>query len=239
MEDINFGCFAMLLKNKNLIYFSSFYFVLAACSDYTSNSSDKVYGIDVSRHQGEIDWSKVKEWEGHEIAFVYMKATEGGDHVDVKYQTNILEARKSGLPVGSYHYFRTTSTVEEQFENFTHQMSISEQDLVPLVDVEENKYWSDDEFHENLQKFLNLLEQHYGKKPMIYAVNTFYNKHLQGKYKNYHFLIGRYGNEPWMKDNSNYTIWQFSESGKVDGIPKSVDIDVFNAKYSLQDIMLP
>ena len=38
---------------------------------------DIIYGIDISRHQKTIDWTKVREWEGHPVRFVYIKATEG------------------------------------------------------------------------------------------------------------------------------------------------------------------
>jgi len=96
-----------------------------------------------------------------------------------------------------------------------------------LIDVEENKNWKGKTFHDKFKKFLDLIEEYYGRKPMIYTVNSFYNKNLSGKYTQYHFLIGRYGkNPPNMKDRSNWTIWQFSESGKVEGISKRVDMTV-------------
>lgn len=101
------------------------------------------------------------------------------------------------------------------------------------------KNWKSREFHRNLQEFLNLVEKHYGKKPMIYTVNSFYNKHLAYKYQEYHFLIGRSSkNSPNMRDKSNWTIWQFTESGKITGIPKNVDIDVLNEKFGIGDILL-
>lgn len=204
-----------------------------------TNSSSKIYGIDISHHQGKIDWSSVKEWNNHEIKFVYIKATEGATYQDSRYDYNIRQAQKHGFLVGSYHYFRTTSSVEEQFNNFKSATYNQTQDLIPLIDIEERKNWDDLEFDKNLKHFLELVEEEFNQKPMIYTVNTFYNKYLHGKYTNYHFLIGRYGSkEPWMKDGSNWTIWQFSESGKIDGIDKSVDIDVVNSKYSLEDFQL-
>jgi lysozyme len=198
-----------------------------------------IYGIDVSHHQGKIEWGKVREWNGKKISFVYIKATEGATYVDNRYSRNFAGAQKNGLLTGSYHYFRTTSSVDDQFQNFISNVNKNEQDLIPLIDVEEKKNWSDKEFHKNFQEFLDLIEGHFGKKPMIYTVNSFYNHNLSGKYESYHFLIGRYGsNSPNMKDNSSWTIWQFSESGKVNGIPKNVDIDVINSKFSLQDLLL-
>jgi len=208
-------------------------------STVSKNEMGDIYGIDVSHHQKNIDWAKVKNWKGNKISFVYIKATEGATYTDKKYQQNFKGAKKNNLLVGSYHYFRTTSSVEDQFENFINNVDNSKQDLIPLVDVEEKRNWNDSEFHKNFQKFLNMVENHFGQKPMIYTVNSFYNHHLSGKYKSYHFLIGRYGeNSPNMRDKSNWTIWQFSETGKIEGITKPVDIDVINKKYSLQDLLL-
>jgi lysozyme len=205
----------------------------------SKNEMGDIYGIDVSHHQKDIDWAKVKYWKGNKISFVYIKATEGATYIDKNYQKNFKGAKKNNLLVGSYHYFRTTSSVEDQFENFINNVDNSKQDLIPLVDVEEKRNWNDSEFHKNFQKFLNMVENHYGQKPMIYTVNSFYNHHLSGKYKSYHFLIGRYGeNSPNMRDKSNWTIWQFSETGKIEGVTKPVDIDVINKKYSLQDLLL-
>jgi len=198
-----------------------------------------IYGIDVSHHQGKIEWEKVRQWNGNKIHFVYIKATEGSTFTDKAYRRNLKGARENNLLVGSYHYFRTTSSVKTQFENFINSVDKDKQDLIPLIDVEEKRNWGDSEFHNNLQEFLNLVENHFGAKPMIYTVNSFYNINLSGKYKSYHSHIGRYGaNPPNMRDKTTWTIWQFTETGKVDGIPKHVDINVINRKYSLQDLLL-
>lgn len=197
----------------------------------------EMYGIDVSHHQGKIDWVKVNKWKNKKIDFVYIKATEGATYVDKTYKTNIKEARKSGLLVGSYHYFRTSSSVEDQFKNFINTVDKSKQDLIPLIDVEEKKNWSNEEFHKNLKAFLKKVENYFGKKPMIYTINHFYILNFFGEYESYHFLIGRYGIcPPFMIDKTDWTIWQFSETGKIEGISKDVDIDVLNKKYKIQDL---
>ncbi len=198
-----------------------------------------IYGIDISHHQGKINWSKVKTWKNHKISFVYIKATEGATHVDPDYTTSFKGAKKNNFLVGSYHYFRTSSPVKSQLNHFISHVDKDSQDLIPLVDVEEMRHWDSKTFHKNFKLFLELIEEHFGEKPMIYTVNSFYNKHLSDKYREYHFLIGRYGpNAPNMRDRSNWTIWQFSESGKVNGISKNVDIDVLNPKFELSDLLL-
>ena len=198
-----------------------------------------VFGIDISHHQGEIKWDLVKGWEGHKINFVYIKAAEGATYVDDKYQYNLAEASKNGLLVGSYHYFRTTSSPESQFKNFIANVDVQKQDLIPLIDLEEKENWDGKTYHKNLKIFLRLVEDHYGAKPMIYTVNSFYNHTLSGKYSDYKFLIGRYGkNHPNMRDKHNWTIWQFTETGEIEGIPKLVDIDVLNSKADFESLLL-
>lgn len=197
------------------------------------------YGIDISHYQGDIDWSKVKTYDDKPIEFIYVKATEGTTWKDDKYHKNIDGAKTTNIPVGSYHYFRTTSDPKTQFANFMKTISKSDQDLVPMVDLEERRHWDKKTYHKNLKIFLRLVEDEFGKKPLIYTVNSFYNTNLSGKYKGYKFLIGRYSrNEPNMRDHSKWYIWQFTEKGRVDGISENVDIDVFNSKETIKDILM-
>jgi lysozyme len=233
---------------KNLLL--PFLIVLALTSCTTEDKttepasicSDRIIGIDISHHQGNIDWSEVSTWNDHPIQFIYIKATEGATgnkSQDPKHKENIGGAKRHGFLVGSYHYFRTTSEPRDQFENFMKVIDKNEQDLVPMVDVEEMEKWNSKTFHKNLKLFLKLIEDEFGKKPIIYAVNSFYNHHLSNKYDEYEFLIGRHGeNSPNMRDEKQWYAWQFSETGKVKGIPKLVDIDMLSEDASLQTILL-
>lgn len=204
-----------------------------------NKKGESIYGIDISNHQGKIYWSIVKTWKGNEISFVYMKATEGKTHVDKSYRNFVKGAKEHGFLIGSYHYFRTTSSPKEQFNNFIRNVDKEKQDLLPLIDVEEMQNWNSRLFHKNFKEFLILVEKHFDKKPMIYTVNSFYNKHLTGKYSGYKFMIGRYGdNKPNMRDKHDWTIWQFTENGNIKGIPKKVDIDLLNPEFELSDLLL-
>lgn len=227
------------------ISFLATFFLLNACltegiNNTTKQGSDsEVIGIDVSHHQKEINWNKVKYWNGKPISFVYVKASEGATYQDKKYQDNFYGAKNAGFKVGSYHYFRTTSSVKDQFENFKKTVKRSDQDLRPLIDVEERKNWSKKLFQKNLKEFLELVEDYYGTKPMIYSVNSFYNRNLAGEFDDYLMMIGRYGpNAPFMKTGQDWTIWQFSEKGKVIGVERLVDIDRLNPQYIMKDLLI-
>ena len=198
------------------------------------NEGEETFGIDVSHHNGKINWEKVTD-----VEFVYIKATEGATYVDPMFQQNIKGARARKFRVGAYHYFRTTSSVQKQFENFKKYVKKGDIDLIPMVDVEECKKWSATQFQDSLMRFIQLVKLHYGKAPMIYSVNTFYNRCCAPRFNNYHLMIGRYGNEePFIKGKGNYTIWQKSLTGKLIGITKNVDIDIFRKNKGISDIML-
>ena len=98
------------------------------------NAEAKYDGIDISSHQGFIDWAKVSSDKN--IRFVYIKATEGATYRSPHYAHNITQARRYGLLVGSYHYLTSSSSIDEQFQNFSTYALRSVQDLVPMLDVE-------------------------------------------------------------------------------------------------------
>jgi lysozyme len=182
-----------------------------------------IQGIDVSHHQGNINWNKVKKARP-DLAFVYVKCTEGMDYVDPRFKANVKGASSQGYKVGAYHYFRMTSSAHDQFESFKSQMDAVPIDLIPMVDVERNDGKPAKELRDSLQVLLNLLEEAYGKKPMIYGTNRSYNEFCAPMFNHYPLYIGRYGkNKPVVTGSSHYTIWQYTENAKIPGIPQSVD----------------
>ncbi|MBQ3874207.1 MAG: glycosyl hydrolase family 25, partial [Bacteroidaceae bacterium] len=156
--------------------------------------SSNYSGIDVSHHNGKIDWNKVKK--NRRIKFVYIKATEGADFVDPEYNRNLKGARKAGFKVGSYHYFHMTSSPEWQFKNFIKHAPKKKQDLVPMVDFETCDGYSIKRTRKALKKFVSLLEKYYGKKPIIYSTMSHYNDILAPEFNRYHLYIGRYSDCP-------------------------------------------
>ena len=196
-------------------------------------------GIDVARYQGDIDWQTVSK---EKILFVYIKATEGKTYTDPKFHQNIKGAQKAGLKVGAYHFFRMTSGAREQFNHFYSQVSKYKLDLIPMIDVEvpPKEVKSIKQVQDSLDVFIKLVTQKYGKKPMIYGTQRSYNTYCaKPKYNNLHLYIGRYGpNAPEIKGEGTYTIWQYSENGKINGIPKAVDLCRFRKGYGVKDIKL-
>ena len=190
-------------------------------------------GIDISKHQGNINWAELKS--NYNIKFIYIKATEGSSHNDPRYKEYIKAARKHGFKVGSYHFFRTTSSAQDQFLNFVKTVNREEQDLLPMIDIEEKKNWTEQQLRDSVKVFADLVESYYGCKPLIYTGEKFYNNFLGLAFKHYPLFIAKYS--PTSPNvNTKWTMWQFSESGIFKGVNTTVDMSRFNTGCSVKDI---
>jgi lysozyme len=195
--------------------------------------SAQTRGIDVSKFQGTINWTKVAK--DSTIKFVYIKATEGTSMRDPNYKTNISKARKAGLLVGFYHVYSPKTTAYKQMANIRKTVKKKDLDLIPVLDIEGR--YSDGLYMVRVDKLLELLEKEYGVKPMIYTSEHCYKQHFTGKkYAKYHFFIAKYsGGAPSVR----HTLWQYTESGHVKGVSGDVDISKFNRRHALGDIKMP
>ena len=193
-------------------------------------------GIDVSSYQKDIDWTTTASDKN--IKFVYVKATEGATHKSRHYRRNIDHARRHGVKVGSYHFLRTTSSIDDQFANFISIVKIEEQDLIPLLDVETRRGWSNKQLQDSVKKFADLLEAHYGVRPMIYTSSSVFNSYLGPGFAPYPLFIARYSkSEPKLSYGAKWILWQFSDRGIIQGIDANVDLSRFNRGCSVNDIL--
>lgn len=191
-------------------------------------------GIDVSKYQLNINWEEIKR--NPKIQYVYIKATEGCDHTDHRYEDNIRNARKHGVKVGSYHYLTNRSSATAQFQNFIRTARRDEQDLIPFIDVEECSRWNSQQLRDSLKVFADLLEDYYGCKPLIYTSESFFKRHLGRAFKDYPLFIAKYSaNAPSI--GYNWVMWQYSDKGRIAGITSNVDLSRFNNGYDLSDIL--
>lgn len=194
-----------------------------------------IHGIDLSHYQGEVFWETVGE--NSKMAYVYLKATEGGTRIDPTYKKNIDLAHRYGLKVGSYHFFRPKVELTQQLENFKSQCRPGDQDLLPMIDIETTSNLKTGEFCDSLFKFLELVEEAYKQKPLLYTYTNFYNKHLAGKLEGYKLMIAQYSaQEPKLSDNQDYTMWQYSAKGRINGINTFVDKSRFMGRHSMREI---
>ena len=203
-----------------------------------TNTTDSFNGIDISRYQGEINWAKVARTYSN-IEFVYIKCTEGATYVDSKCIENAKGAKKSGMKVGGYHFFRMTSSPEDQFANYKRIMDKIGPDLIPMIDVEQNDGHTVKEVKRNLSRLISLIEKEYGVSPMIYGTMRSYNTLCAPDFNSHILYIARYGYEkPIVKGPSHYSIWQYTDQAVLDGIEKRVDLCRFHPSFDSRSIVL-
>jgi lysozyme len=125
---------------------SIFVLALAACvagcaggvlddDPFPSPMAYEVHGIDVSKYQGDIDWTAVR---ASGVQFAWIKATEGGDRVDEKFAQNWAAAKAAGVPRGAYHFAYWCRSGEDQAAWFTQNVPNDPDALPPVLDVEWN-----------------------------------------------------------------------------------------------------
>lgn len=199
------------------------------------DTCNHVHGIDLSHYQGEVFWETVGE--NTRMAYVYLKATEGGDRIDDMYERNIQLAHRYGLKVGSYHFYRPKTDQVRQLENFKAQCLPGEQDLLPLIDIETTGGLGGEAFRDSLMKFLVLVEKAYKQKPLLYTGTNFYNRYLLGYVDDYKLMIAQYRDrEPELADGRDFLIWQYTAKGRIMGVNGYIDKSRFMGKHGLREI---
>ena len=194
-----------------------------------------IHGIDVSKHQHDINWKQVESMKvrGAKLSFAFIKASEGATRPDDSFRKNWAAVGQTRLLRGAYHFFRPVKDPKIQARLFIGQVKLKVGDLPPVVDVENANRQSTISICQNLQKFLDLLEDEYHVKPIIYSNLSFYTRHLQGKFTKYPVWIAYYLEDPFeLPDDRNWSFWQYSESGNVNGIKGKVDFNVFHGSLN-------
>lgn len=193
-----------------------------------------IHGIDVSKWQGNIDWREVRR-SGTRFAFI--KATEGGDHLDEKFNANWMAAANAGVPRGAYHFVYWCRPAHEQAAWFIQHIPNDPSALPPVLDVEWNGHSrtcprkvAPEVAREKMRVMLAALERHTGKRPIIYTDITFHKEVLEGtnEFDRYPFWLRsvaaepqeRYVDRPW-------SFWQWTTTGRVPGIRGDVDRNAF------------
>ena len=191
-----------------------------------NRSKYPIVGIDVSSHNGDIDFEKVKA-QGY--SFVIIKASEGEYHHDSRFAKNYDNARAAGLKVGAYHFFRKKTDGLNQAKNFLETIGWRKLDLPPVIDVED---WSNDPMvqNERTQKHLddmidNLRSR--GHKVMIYTNGDGYKKYIKDGQININLWLCAF-KQPDAIAHIPHQLQQYSHWGRVNGIWGDVDLNVFN-----------
>ena len=230
---LSIGSFVLLQKQNNQIEkrkneFDTFF------------AQWNVFGIDISKHQGKIDWNNVDLiFEEHKIHFTFIRATYGNTKVDKFFKQNWNAKKNPRIICGAYQYYRPNQNSLKQAQLFINTVKLKKGDLPPIIDIEEKPTnQSMKSLKIGMQKWLDKIEKHYGVKPIIYSNKTFYENFLRTEFKDYPLWIANH-NATMKPTNYNWKFWQYSTHGKVNGINGSVDINVFNGSAEeLKDLCI-
>ncbi len=222
---------------KHLLVISLLAVTLFGCdSDTERMEGYEVHGIDLSHYQSKISWDSVA---AQGIAFAFVKATEGRQHLDKKYCENWQEMKRVGIKRGAYHFFLPTIPAEEQARNFMNVVDMQYGDLPPVLDVEVDQNLSREEIIKGIKDWLYLIEMEYSIRPIIYTHYKFYNKFIAGEFDKYPIWIAKYGGEAPRLGSVQWTFWQYGNRGILRGVEGSVDFNVFKgSQEELEKICL-
>ena len=195
----------------------------------------EIHGIDVSHHQGRIDWRKLKDQgliDKFPVRFVMIKATEGASRIDENFKENFHEARENGFTRDAYHFYSVYSPAKKQAEFFIKNVKLENGDLPPVLDVEHKpNHQTDEEFVASVREWLDIVEDYYGVKPIIYTYYKFKLRYLNDSiFDSYPYWIAHYYVDE-VEYEGPWKFWQHTDAGRLPGIKGHVDFNIYNGSY--------
>ena len=200
--------------------------------NYPSMERFPVQGIDVSHHQGNIEWNKLKSPQAQ---FVYIKASEGVGFKDARFTLNWKRAFAAGVVPGAYHYFSLCKPGAQQAMNFITAAAWSKSDgLPPAIDLEFggncSRRPSLETFRIELQDFINHVENEWGCPALLYVTRDFYDNYALATWNTRSLWVRDIYKQPHLEAGKPWKFWQFANRDRLPGINTFVDRNVFNGK---------
>jgi lysozyme len=192
--------------------------------------SYSIHGIDVSKYQSMIAWEEVKAMKvkNIQLGFAFIKATEGIGNTDPHFKRNWKKTKDNGIIRGAYHFFIASKDGRMQAENFIDKVDLEPGDMPPVLDAEQLNGASPAQLKKEIQEWLEIVENHYQVKPVIYTNVDFYNKNLGSGFDAYPLWAAHYYQTEQPRISRGWIFWQHSDEGRVNGILSKVDFNVFN-----------
>ncbi|MFZ6845384.1 glycoside hydrolase family 25 protein [Undibacterium sp. RuTC16W] len=191
------------------------------------------FGIRVSARQGQIDWSRLK---AAGVAFVSIKATEGSDIVDPQFKRNWQSAADAGIARSAYHVYTSEASAQDQARHFTTTLSAastsSDAELPAVLELESAMSKGEDIYHakDELFKWLRLVRQDTGMKPLIYGSLSLFDGYLKGSaLKTYPIWLSEYSKGPTQYPQGwpRWAFWQLTEKSRIDGMAGEFEVSQF------------
>ena len=207
----------------------------------SSINSTNPLGIDISGHQhnssGSIDINTAVDQSNIEFAFI--KATESTNYVNPNFREDATTSINNGIPIGFYHYAKPKNSISDaksQAKFFVDVTGINKgvKTLPPILDLEENKEGlTTEQLIAWTQAYVDEIKTLTGKNVMMYTYPSFWRKEMGNttRFSELPLWIAHYhdGNKPDVPGGwTNWTFWQYTSKGKVNGYNQDIDMNFFN-----------
>lgn len=208
---------------------------------------DCVLGLDCSKYQKDITWSKAKSAG---IDFAFVKLTEGSTYQEAKFynvKNRIISAKKNGVKIGYYHFARPANVVDpikdadEEIDNFLSEMrKIGFPDLPFVLDIEAFSNINLWKTNENMIKYIGRFIDRMAKNNLltiIYSYKSFFDVNIGDMFVKYPLWIAAYLNNPEKNEPTlpegydNWDIWQFTSKGRINGYNGNIDLNIMKKDY--------
>lgn len=197
-----------------------------------------VKGTDVARFQSYVDWPRARTVG---IRFAFIKATEGGDLLDPMFRDHWRGAAQAGIARGAYHFYYFCTPPEVQARWFIRNVPRTRGALPPVLDMEWNPLSPSCQrrpdgatVRAEMQVWLDLVERHYGQRPVIYTTPGFYEDTGLSRLRGEDFWLRTTAKTPREAyPGQRWRFWQYTATGSLPGTPGNIDLNVFNG--SLED----
>ena len=201
----------------------------AIYGDANNPDGFEVRGIDLSHYQDCIDWERLRNARVQQVPlrFAFIKATEGTSIIDENFNENFYQARRNDIIRGAYHFFVPDVDARKQAQFFMKQVHLEPGDLPPVLDVEKSGRLNEQQLKRSVKTWLELVEKHYGVKPILYTGYSFKMKYLNDSvFNQYPYWIAHYYvNE--LSYKGTWEFWQYTDVGRIDGIKGHVDCNIY------------
>ena len=202
-----------------------------------------VRGMDAARFQTSVDWARAKTVG---IEFAFLKATEGGDLKDIKFDDHWRRAGRAGIVRGAYHFYYFCTTPEVQAQFFIDTVPRTRGTMPPVLDMEWNPFSPTCKrrpdgatVRNEMQRWMDIVTAHYGQKPIIYTTPRFYRENGLSAFKGVEFWLRTTAQSPAEAyPGQSWRFWQYTATGTLPNTPGSVDINVFNGTAEAWQIWL-
>ena len=205
-------------------------------------ATQRVPGIDVSHWQGVIDWASVAN---SGVRYCWVKAGQGNGGRDPCWLQNVRGCNEHQIPVGAYHFAVPDQRPDDPVAEAAHcaaRMAGLQLELPPVLDLELNgAKLAPADLEAWALAWLAEVERLTGRRPILYSSTHFLTKHAGGgqclaasgvRYWVARYRGGQHTDPGPLAAFKSWQIWQYSCTGRVDGIKGNVDLNVLNGGHA-------